>query len=86
MNSLDIKVLGTGCPNCRRLEAITRQVVEELQMPATIGLVKQIQDIVRYGVMATPALVVNGAVKGVGVLSKDRIVTILTTELARLEA
>lgn len=55
-------------------------------MPATIGLVKQIQDIVRYGVMATPALVVNGAVKGVGVLSKDRIVTILTTELARLEA
>lgn len=86
MTSLDIKILGTGCPNCRRLEAVTRQVVTEMQMTATVSLVKDIQDIVRYGVMATPALVVNGAVKGVGVLPKDRVVTILTTELARLGA
>jgi small redox-active disulfide protein 2 len=61
-----IKVLGTGCANCKKLEANTRIAVEELGLDAVIEKVTDIKDIMKYGVMKTPALVVDGKVKIMG--------------------
>ena len=71
---MDIKVLGSGCNNCKRLEEHTKQAVLELGLDATISKVTDYKDIVAYGVMKTPALVVDGKVVVSGrVPSKDEI-------------
>lgn len=54
-----IKVLGTGCARCKSLEKITRQAVEELNLKANVEKVEDIQKIMEYAVMRTPALVIN---------------------------
>jgi len=59
---MDIKVLGAGCAKCKTLERITREAVAELNLDATIEKIEDIQKIVEYGVMFTPALVVDGEV------------------------
>lgn len=59
---MDIKILGTGCPKCKTLEKLTREVVEKNGVEATIGKVKDIMEIMKYGVMSTPALVIDGKV------------------------
>ncbi|MDP1620569.1 MAG: thioredoxin family protein [Candidatus Moranbacteria bacterium] len=59
---MDIKILGTGCPNCQRLEQNTKQALEELKIEAVVEKVTDIQDIIGYGIMSTPALVVDGNV------------------------
>ncbi|EJO5347587.1 TM0996/MTH895 family glutaredoxin-like protein [Clostridium botulinum] len=61
-----IKVLGSGCTNCRKLEENTRKAVELLGVDATIEKVTDIKDIMSFGVMKTPALVVDGKVKIMG--------------------
>jgi small redox-active disulfide protein 2 len=61
-----IKILGTGCANCKKLEENTRKAVEELRLDATIEKVTEIKDIMKYGVMKTPALVVDEKVKIMG--------------------
>ena len=61
-----IKILGTGCSNCKRLEANAREAVKQLGVEATVEKVEDIQAIMTYGVMSTPALVVDEAVKVVG--------------------
>lgn len=59
---MEIKVLGSGCAKCKTLEKVTKQAVEELKLNATIEKIEDIQKIVEYGVMFTPALVVDGEV------------------------
>lgn len=54
-----IKVLGTGCTNCKTLESRAIEAVNELQLDAVVEKVTDIQQIVSYGVMRTPALVVD---------------------------
>ena len=54
-----IKVLGPGCTNCKNLERVTRQAIAELGLDATIEKVTDYPTIVGYGVMSTPALVVD---------------------------
>lgn len=54
-----IKVLGPGCRNCKTLERVTREAVAELGVEATIEKVEDYPTIVGYGVMSTPALVVD---------------------------
>lgn len=63
---MNIKILGTGCSNCKRLEANTKNAIEELGLDATIEKVTDIKDIMKYGVMSTPALVVDEKVKVMG--------------------
>lgn len=59
---MDIKILGTGCPKCKQLEKLTREVVEQNHIDATVSKVDDIMEIMKYGVMATPALVVDNKV------------------------
>ncbi len=54
-----LKVLGTGCAKCKTLEKITTEVINEYKMDAEIQKVEDIVQIMKYGVMTTPALVVN---------------------------
>jgi len=69
-----IKVLGSGCANCKKLEENTRKAVEELGIEATIEKVTDFKKIMAYGVMKTPALVVDEKVKIMGrVPSADEI-------------
>lgn len=74
-----IKILGTGCPKCKTLENITREVVEQNGIDATIVKVEDIMEIMKYGIMTTPALVVDEkvAIKG-RVPSAEEIKTVLT--------
>ncbi|ETA79935.1 thioredoxin family protein [Youngiibacter fragilis] len=52
-----LKILGTGCANCRKLEANVREAVKEMGLDAEVKKVENIKDIMSYGVMGTPALV-----------------------------
>jgi len=63
---MDIKVLGTGCAKCRKTEEIVRQAVAESGLDATVEKVTNLTQIVSYGVMGTPAVVVDGVVRAVG--------------------
>lgn len=54
-----IKILGSGCTRCERLYTMTRTAVEELQIDATVEKVGDIQEILKFAVMRTPALVIN---------------------------
>ena len=56
---MEIRVLGTGCARCKALEKATRKAVDELNMNASIEKVEDIQQIMEYAVMRTPALVIN---------------------------
>jgi small redox-active disulfide protein 2 len=60
---MEIKILGTGCPKCKTLEKLTREVVEKNGIKATITKVEDITEILKYHIMATPALVVNEKVE-----------------------
>jgi len=59
---MEIKVLGTGCARCKSLEKATRKAVEELKLDATVEKVEDMQKIMEYAVMRTPALVIDGKV------------------------
>ncbi|PAB60446.1 thioredoxin family protein [Anaeromicrobium sediminis] len=68
---MNIKILGTGCTNCKKLEANAKKAVEELGLAnITIEKVEDIRQIMKYGVMKTPALVINEKVKIVGKVAK----------------
>jgi small redox-active disulfide protein 2 len=60
---MEIKILGTGCAKCKSLEKLTREVVEKIGIQATITKVEDITEIMKYHIMATPALVVNEKVE-----------------------
>ena len=69
-----IQVLGTGCPKCKLLSANAEAAVKALGVDATVEKVEKIADIMKFGVMMTPALVVDGQVKSAGkVLSAEDI-------------
>ena len=81
-DTLSIKVLGSGCPNCRRLEALAREVVGELGVDASVEHAHDFGRIAAYGLMATPGLVVNEVVKSAGrIPSKAEVTTWITTAM-----
>ena len=67
---MEIKVLGTGCAKCKSLEKVTRKAVDELNLDATVTKVEDIQKIMEYSVMRTPALVIDEKVVLSGQLPK----------------
>lgn len=75
---MEIKVLGTGCARCGMLEDVTRKAVAELGLDATVEKVTELADIMAYGIMSTPALVVDGQVRVAGRLPKlDEVKSLL---------
>lgn len=67
---MEIKVLGTGCAKCKQLEKTVREAVDELGLDATVEKVTELTDIMEYGLMSTPGLVVDGEVRLAGRLPK----------------
>jgi small redox-active disulfide protein 2 len=73
-----VKILGSGCDKCNQLEKATKEALSELGMDTEIDHVHDFSLIASYGVMTTPALVVDGKVVSYGkVLKKDEIIKIL---------
>lgn len=71
---VDIKVLGVGCNQCHALVQTIMEVLGEINLPAGVDHVTDIKEIARYGVMGSPAFLINGKAVAVGsVPSKDRI-------------
>ena len=69
-----VQILGTGCPKCKLLTVNAMEAVKALGIEAQVEKVEKIMDIMKFGVMTTPALVVDGVVKSAGkVLSPDDI-------------
>ena len=69
---MEIKVLGTGCPKCKALEKATRDAVTELGINANIEKEEDIMKIMEYGVMHTPALVIDGKVAASGRVPNEK--------------
>ena len=79
---LQVKVLGSGCPNCKRLEAETRAALDEAGIAYELMKVTDFADIASYGVMSTPALVVNESVVSSGRIPKRDQIVAWVRELA----
>lgn len=73
-----IKILGTGCPKCKTMTSVVKDVVAENNIDATIEKVEDIMEIMKFDVMTTPALVIDDviAIKG-RVPSKDEVLALL---------
>ncbi|MDD4297994.1 MAG: thioredoxin family protein [Ruminiclostridium sp.] len=73
-----VKVLGSGCAKCNQLEAATKEALQQLGLETTIDHVTDFSEIAAYGVMTTPALVIDGKVVSYGkVLKTEEVVKIL---------
>ena len=68
---MTIKILGTGCKKCLTLESKVRELVQQNNSDAVIEKVTDIQEMIKYGIMMTPGLVINEQVKSFGVIPKD---------------
>jgi len=76
---MEIKILGSGCKKCNELEENTKQALKEIGLDAKVIKVTDFKEIAKYGVMTTPALVVDEKVVSKGkVLKKDEIIEILS--------
>jgi small redox-active disulfide protein 2 len=74
----EIKILGTGCQKCKTMTGIVQEVIKENQIDATIEKVEDIMEIMKYNVMTTPALVINGEITIKGkVPSKEEVLALL---------
>ena len=74
-----IQILGTGCPKCRKLAENVEAAARELGVKYELVKITDISEIMKFGVMMTPALAIDGDVKSVGkVLSTDEIKELLT--------
>jgi small redox-active disulfide protein 2 len=71
---MDIKVLGTGCANCKNTQTLIEQVAKDKGVAISLSKVEELRDIMAYGVMSTPAVVINGrVVHAGGVPSRDKV-------------
>lgn len=74
----EIKVLGTGCTNCKALYATVQKVIGELNLDVTLSKEEDLMKIMDYGVLTLPALVIDGKVVAKGKLSTKEVKNILT--------
>jgi small redox-active disulfide protein 2 len=68
---VSVKILGTGCKKCQNLENKVRELVTTNNIDANVEKVTDIQEMVRYGIMMTPGLIINEKVKSFGTIPKD---------------
>lgn len=79
---MKIEILGIGCPKCKQLTSNAESAVKELNVDGEICKVMDIDKITEYGVMMTPALVIDGVVVSSGkLLNKDEIKKIISTKI-----
>ncbi|MGD2205138.1 MAG: thioredoxin family protein [Anaerolineae bacterium] len=84
---MEIKVLGPGCPNCKRLEKTVRRAVAEMGVQAAVTKVTNMSDILSYDIVGTPGLVINEKVVSSGrIPSKAEVTTWVTNALVEEEA
>jgi small redox-active disulfide protein 2 len=82
-NMVTVKILGSGCANCKRLEQIARQVITELGTDAEVIKVTDYNDILKYNILSTPGLVINERVVSSGrIPSPAEVTTFITSALA----
>ncbi len=74
-----IKILGSGCANCKRLEAVARQAVAKLGIEADVIKVTEYPEIMKYNILSTPGLVINEKVVSAGRVPDEAEVTTLLT-------
>lgn len=83
-DSIQIKVLGTGCKKCNLLESAAKEALQELGIESAIEHVTDFAQIAAYGVMTTPALVINEKVVSYGkTLSRDEVISLIKTAMDR---
>ncbi len=81
---MEIKVLGPGCTNCKRLYAEVEKAVAQTGEPATITKVERMEDIVAAGILRTPGLVIDGKIVSSGrIPGAAEITTMITSALAK---
>ena len=81
---MDVKVLGTGCTRCKKLLAEVEKAIVAAGISTSLSKVEQIDEIMKFGVMSTPALVIDGEVKSAGrIPTTTEIVSWLTTAAVR---
>ena len=78
---LTVKILGSGCANCKRLEAETRAALDELSLDYELLKITDWKDIASYGVMTTPALIINEKLLTAGRIPKRQQITQWAQEL-----
>jgi small redox-active disulfide protein 2 len=84
---MEIKILGTGCPNCSRLEKNARQAVAEMGVEATVTKVTAMDDIMAYDILGTPGLVIDEQVVSSGrVPRKAEVSSMIATALMQAES
>jgi len=80
---LTVKILGSGCPNCKRLEQEAKKAAENLAIDAKFVKVTDYQEIMEYDILSTPGLVINEKVVSSGKIpSQSELVTLLTNAIA----
>ena len=79
LSKMEIKVLGTGCAKCKALEKAVYDAVEQSGVNATVSKVEDIVEIMQFGVMTTPALVIDGKIVVRGRVPSVKDLTLLLT-------
>ncbi len=80
---LTIKILGSGCANCHKVEELAKQAVAQLAVDARVEMVTDMKEIMRYGVMSTPGIVIDDKVVSAGrVPSLSQVTTLIANALA----
>jgi small redox-active disulfide protein 2 len=83
---MEVKILGTGCPNCKRLEKVAREALAEMGVEATVTKVTKMVDILAYNIPATPGLVIDEKVVSYGrVPTKAETTSLIATALSQAE-
>jgi small redox-active disulfide protein 2 len=68
---ITVKILGTGCKKCQTLETKVRELISQNNIDAEVEKVTEINEMLNYGIMMTPGLIINEEVKSVGIIPKD---------------
>jgi small redox-active disulfide protein 2 len=68
---MNIKILGVGCSRCRNLESTVKEIIAKNDIPAEVEKVTDIQEMIKYGILSTPGLVINEKLKSSGIIPKN---------------